>query len=383
MSCVFCLSSSKTKKMAGALEKSRFVVDAIGRARGLVDDAQSTLLVDLAKIVADNAAKEGEATAAARRDWWTEARESLRHVFAVAHNGCTQSSRGVSTPRCNEDNGSACSDDVDVGVSSTETKPPLPSAAAQLLLVRIRLDELLLADEARVADNIATDITAADTNDGRGDDRGGPLDLAVAENQRCCSEAIQRCADAMEAFRSAPSASRGENTSDTTASPAVKKNSTGGSTVSASGIISHRGGKRNAEEEGEEEFESFRLRLEAKAVQLATSSFGAEVRQLAVNPSAPAQAAVTEAMDISEKPSSSSSSPSSSSSSSSLASDYCPRKDLTRSQLDLRRTARVRAFARALGEMISRGHRALLDDNLRVSLADCGRHRYKQSGWSY
>lgn len=338
--------------MAVMLEKSRSVTDVIGRARGLVEDAQSTLLVNLGNIVADNAAKEAEATAAARRQWWTEAREGLRHTFSLAHN-YSQNIREVDLSPCNKDKGSACSE-IGVGASATEETPP--PATAKLLLVRTRLNELLVADEARVV-NIATDAVAvADTVGGRSGDRGGPLDLAVAEKQRCSSEAIQRCADAIEAFRSAPSAYGGENKHIIAANPVPKNISTGGSTGSTSGIVRH-ADTRNLQEE----FESFWLRLEAEAVQLVVASFGTEQRQLVSSPSASVQPAVNEVIEIGQKPSSRSSS------SSLLRSDYFPQRDLMRSQLDLRRAARVRAFARALGEMVSRGRETLLDDLLEVT----------------
>lgn len=355
--CLTSLSSTtqtKTKKMAVVLERSRSLADVIDREQGLVDDAQSTLLVDLAKIVADSTAKEAEATAAVRRDWWTEARESLLNIFSLAHNSSQQSSRGVRISPCNELNGNALSD-TDLGASAAEKTPP--SAAAPLLLVlRTRLNELLRAEEARVA-NIATDaVAAADAVGGRGGDRGGPLHLAVAEKQRCSSEAIKRCADAIEALRSEPSAWGGENKRT---DPVANQNSTEGGSSSSTGRHS---GTHNPEEE----FESFRFGLEAETVQLAAASFGAEVGQLATSPSAPAQCTATEVVEIGKE--------GLSSSPSSLPSDDCPPSDLTRSQLDLRRAARVRAFARALGEMMSRWREALLDDNIQASLPNCGRH---------
>lgn len=220
--------------------------------------------------------------------------------------------------------------------------------------------------------NIATDaVAAADNVGGRGGDRGGPLDLAMVKMKMCSSEAIQQCADAVEVFRSSSWACGGANTHNIATNPMAKKPSPGDGTTSTSGI-SRKGGTRHPEEE----LKSFRFRLEAETIQLAVASFGTEVRQLAISPSAPAHSMVTEATIIGQEPPPPALTPSSSLSS--LPSDYFSQRDPTRSWLDLRRAARVRAFAQALGEMMSPGREALLDDDLMVSLTDCNVYRHSR-----
>ncbi|CAM9341992.1 unnamed protein product [Pylaiella littoralis] len=173
----------------------------------------------------------------------------------------------------------------------------------------------------------------------------------------CSSEAIQQCADAVEVFRSSSWACGGANTHNIATNPMAKKPSPGDGTTSTSGL-SRKGGTRHPEEE----LKSLRFRLEAETIQLAVASFGTEVRQLAISPSAPAHSMVTEATIIGQEPPPPALTPSSSLSS--LPSDYFSQRDPTRSWLDLRRAARVRAFAQALGEMMSPGREALLDDDL-------------------
>lgn len=330
----------------------------------MIDDGHSLLLVDLARGVADNAEKEAEATAVARRNWWAQARESLLSLFTSAHNSPQACREPRLSPR-SEDGGKGAAD-VDAIELPAPEKKYVPASPGALPLIRDRLDNLLRAEETRAAKSTRDILAAADTVEaaGSGGEAGeqGPLHLAVVETQRLSSEALGRCLDAVEAARSDPFA-KGEKGDERSkvASPAEE----GGATASltqGSGSGSGDGGRRCGTHTPEQGMALFLSRLEAGAVQLAAASFEAEVRRLVVGPGTPLTAAEAVASlprpppdtTIEEK------------GPSLPLEDSPPPDDLTRSQLDLRRAARVKAFARALGEMLCRVSEALQKKTLQV-----------------
>lgn len=321
------------QQTAKALEVSQSLADVIDREQNLVDDAQSALVVDLAKIVADENAKRAEAAAVARRHWWAQARESLLDLFRSVH----------SSNRDDQERGGGCAD-IDVGIhgGGSATKKPAATSSASLPLIRNNLDELLRAEEI-IVEKAATDfLTAANPDEYGGG--GGPLHVAVAEYQRYTNEVLERCAKAFDAT------SFGPQTPTVGQTTPVNLNQWPTTGASGSG---HLGGINNPEEE----LASFRGRLETDAVQLAVASFETEVREWAIGAAIPATGseAVLPAY-LAGAPST-------------MLEIECkesPPSDLTRSQLDLGRVARVKSFARAMGDMLSRARKALLKETLEV-----------------
>lgn len=340
----------ENKKHARALERSRLLADVIDREQRVIDDGHSILLVDLARIVAGNAEKEAEATAFARRHWWAEAWESLLSLFVLAHSS-RQTSQGSRLSPSSENSGK-----VDVGVDvvgdSAPEKTHVP-AASSLTLIRTRLDELQRAEEVRAA-KVKGDILA-------GGEVGeqGPLHFAVAEKHRHSSEAIGRCLNTVEDSRSDPLAWGGKsNPRSKEANPAADNSATASS---REGSDSGDGGcRRGTHTPEQEDMGLFLSGLEVSAVQLAAASFEAEVRLLAIGPATPPTAAEVASLPPPPEAKIEQKAPSS-------PSEDLPPGDLTRSQLDLRRTARVKAFARALNEMLHRGREALQKQTLQVA----------------
>lgn len=346
-------------KHARARERSRLLAEVIGREQRVIDDGHPALLVDLARIVSSNAEKEADATAAARRSWWAEARESLLSLFVSAHSSRQrrEGSLPSSSPLDDGNGGRAAAPGVDVVDDYAPVETHLP-AASSLVLIRTRLDELLRAEETRGTSVRGGDtLAAADIGEaGLGEEaaagKQGPLHLAVAEKQRCGSEVVGRCLDAIEAARSSDSSARGErrNQRSKEANAAAED---GAIASSGDGGDGSDGVSRSVTHDAEAELSLFQFRLEAGAVQLAAASLEADVRLLAIGPAAPATAAEVASFRtptgtrVEENPLSL------------LPEDDPPPGELTRSQLDLRRAARVKAFARALGEMLCRGRETL------------------------
>lgn len=340
--------------MARALGRSRLLAEAIDREQVVVEDAQSTLLVDLSRIAAADTAREAEAAAAARRSWWAEARECLLGLLSSSHGGSgggggSKRARASLRSQDGDSGGIVCDGgSAGVGAPASEVTVPRP-ATSSLGLVRSRLEKV----EAAAA--VDASAAAGIVGGGDGEEGGGsrPLHLAVKKQQHRSDEAIRRCADAIEAARSDPRAWGGdssiEQTTAATASPAVAgEEEENSSTVSSRDV--RRGGeyghreKQNNRAPEEEGMDLFRSELEAEALRLAAASFEAEVRRLV-----PASTAVTEVGQTALPSSTSASSP-----------KDRPSSGLTRSQLDLRRVGRVRSLARALGEVLHRGREALV-----------------------
>ncbi|CAB1105292.1 unnamed protein product [Ectocarpus sp. CCAP 1310/34] len=337
----------QNQQTARALEVSQSLADVIDREQDLVDDAQSALVVDLAKIVADENAKRAEAAAVARRHWWAEAREILLDLFHSVH----------SSNRNDQERGGGCAD-VDVGIhgSGSATEKPAATSSASLQLIRTSLDELLRAEEILV-EKAAKDFLTAVNADEYGGGGGGPLHVAAAENQRSTNEVLDRCTKAFEAASFDPSTS-------TVGQPTpVNLNQWSTEGGSSSGRL---GGAHNPEEE----LASFRGRLETDAVQLAVASFDMEVRELAIDAAIPVAAseavmppcfpgAPSTMLEIEGK----------GSPPPFPLDGRPPSSDLTRSHLDLRRVARVKAFARTMEDMLSTARKAILKETQRGSVA--------------
>ena len=368
----FPLKSRKTtnQQHARALERSRLLADVIDREQRVIDDGNSALLTDLTRTVAVSTEKEANAMAVARRAWWAEARESLLSLFVSAHDShqSCKGSRLPPSPRSESGNGG----NIVIGADAVDNDPApeatLAAVASSLPLIRARLDEMLRAEEARAAkatgDILATG-DAMEAGSGREREEQGSLHLAVAEKQRLDSEAIGRCLVAVEAARSGPFASGGKRDQQTRAADLPAEDAATASPRQRSGISD--GGGDEGRSHGtrdipEQEMDLFLNRLEAGAVQLAAASFEAEVRLLAIGPVSPPTAAA-EAMASCPPP------PETTAGEAplSLPSEHGPPGELTRSQLDLRRTARVKAFVRALGEMLCRGREVLQQQTLQVT----------------
>ncbi len=349
--------------MAKALGRSRSLAEVIDREQAVVEDAQSALLVDLARIAVDSTAREAQAAAAARRSWWAEARECLLGLLSSSHGGGggRGSKRAQVSPRCKDgDSGGVVVDGGNAGVGATASEPTVPrSATSSLALVRSRLEKVeAVTDSAGIAGGGV----------GGGDGGGGsrPLHVAVKKKQHRSDEAIRRCADAIKAARSDPQAWGGDGSNGQTTASKASPAAAGAAEeeeeeeLSSSNVSSKdggRGGEDGAPEE--EEMSLFLSGLEAEAVQLAAASFEAEVRRLVSpsrSPPAEAAAAATEGGQTASPPSTPSSSP-----------EDRPPGGLTRSQLDLRRVGRVRNLARALGEVLRRGREALVREAQKVT----------------
>ena len=351
--------------MARALDRLRSLAESIDREQLVVEDAQSTLLVELAKIAADSAAKETEAVAAARRRWWAEARESLLSLLSSSvHDG--RGSRGSKRARVSPggEHGTGGAG-VDAPASEQATPPP---ATPSLSFVRARLDKIA-ADALATAEVVGADGadggSAGSTGEGGG---GSPLYLVVGKKRHRSDEAIRRCADAIEAARSDPRAWGGDGDGQITAAAAtlaaaaeeeveVENDSTVSSKEGSRGGdgCHRRAARNNGAPEEERGMGLFWSRLEAEAVQLAVASLEeAEARRL--TPPSPPTATETEIGQTASSPSTSV-----------LPEDHPP-GDLTRSQLDQRRVGRVRDLAKALTEMLCRWREALVMDTLQVGL---------------
>ncbi|CAN0210282.1 unnamed protein product [Ectocarpus sp. 6 AP-2014] len=342
---------------ARALEVSQSLARVIDREQNLVDDAQSSLVVDLAKIVADENAKRAEAAAVARRHWWAEARESLLDLFRSVH----------SSNRNDQESGGGCAD-VDVGIhcGDSAAEKPAATSSASLQSIRTSLDELLRAEEILI-EKAATDFLTAVNADEYGGGGGGPLHVAVVENQRYTNEVLERCTKAFEA------ASFDPPTSTVRQPTPVNLNQWSTEGGSSSGRL---GGAHNPEEE----LASFRGRLETDAVQLAVASFEAEVRQWAIDAAIPETASKAVLPPcLAGAPSTTVEIEGKGSSPPFPLDDRPPSSDLTRSQLDLGRVARVKAFARTMEDMLSRTRKALLKETLQAATASENDYNLKVS----
>ncbi|CAM9347331.1 unnamed protein product, partial [Ectocarpus sp. 13 AM-2016] len=328
---------------ARALQVSQSLADVVDREQNLVDDAQSALVVDLAKIVADENAKRAEVAAIARRHWWAEARESLLDLFHSVH----------SSNRNDQERGGGYAD-VDVGIhgGGSAAEKPATTSSASLQLIRTSLDELLRAEETLIEKAARDFLTAANAGE-YGGGGGGPLHVAAAENQQYTNEVLERCTKAVEAASFDPPTS---TVGQPTPANLNQWPTEGGS---SSGRL---GGAQNPEEE----LASFRGILETDAVQLAVASFETEVREWAVDaaiPVTPSEAVLPPCLagapsTIVEIEGKGSPPPF-------PFIGRPPSSDLTRSQFDLGRVARVKAFARTMEDMLSRARKALLKETLK------------------
>ena len=237
-----------------------------------------------------------------------------------------------------------------------------------------RLDSLNRAEGLRFAS------LAADTTVGA-DEIGGPLHLAVAERKRRQKEAFDRCEKALQERVDDDDDDCGDGGSPlphrarSLATTVVALGEAAGApppsvaaAVPASPIGECGGGGGGGDSGGggggggdgglgnggvvqsPEELDGFREKLEADTIQLATASFEDEVKRLAADDAddVPPPVAIAEASPL---PDDSPPSP----------------RELTRSQLDLRRAAEIRAYARSLGRMLLRARKVLVEEIVQVS----------------
>lgn len=223
------------------MDRSRAIAELIDGAQEQLEQEQSSLAVELTKIVGDITTAEVKAVLLARRDWWDEAKKGLVCLLMSELAGVTNRQGGAGG--CRENQPSAAESPLEAGEES--------NSSAQLLA---RLDGLTRVEGLRSAGD-AVAIVA----------EGGPLHLAVAEKQLRSRETMERCASALEAALEAAS-SRSRSGSSLTAEAA------------ATGAVGDAHFEPVADQLGH-----FRLRLEADAVEFATASFECEVRELALD----------------------------------------------------------------------------------------------------
>lgn len=145
-------STQQNQQTARALEVSQSLADIIDREQNLVEDAQSALVVDLAKIVADEHEKRAEAATVARRHWWAQARESLLDLFRSVH----------SSNRDDQERGDGCADvDISIHAGGSATERPAATSSASLPLIRTCLDEWLRDEEMQVEKAATNFLTAS------------------------------------------------------------------------------------------------------------------------------------------------------------------------------------------------------------------------------
>lgn len=280
------------------MDRSQALTDWFDGEQRLLEDAKSSLVVTLAKIVADTTTAETKAVAASQQDWWGEARESLVNLF-VTGTPEAEMIGGRESPRARQPL---------IGAAGASAAKETTSSA----LLLARLESMVQAEELRAADTAAAVVAER-----------GPLQVAVKQNQRVLSKAAQRCTDVLEAACACPS--RDENMAQT---PVAEADRCLG-----------------------KELDIFRSRLEAKALQIVAVSFEDEIRRMAIDAAAMAAGAVPPVATEETT-----SSPNDCSS------------ELTRSQLDLRRAARLSAYAKALGDMLSRAREVLSKKTFEVSM---------------
>ena len=361
--------------MGRASDRSRALASMIGEERTRLEDQRSSFTADLVGIVAGNTSKENELADEASRAWWVEASAGLARLFSECvggardcrkqnqnRNGGDKSGAVVCGGReglptgAAVNNGGAVDGDGGggVGVGSAESETPAAANPAAALLMTL-LNNMNRTEERRSEKN-AADV-AAET---------GPLRLAVEEKRLLQEEAIHRCESALEAAAAegSPLAVVREEASAAVeaAAPAAAVPASPPTGERESGDDD---GKQLADERdtggcgdvdglpSAEELDRFRTKLEADTVELAAASFDDEVRGLAIDEKDDVPSAAT--LGCSTFP-------------------HCePPRELTRSQLDLRRTAEIRAYARSLGGMLLRARKGLAEEMLQVISYTCSR----------
>lgn len=308
-----CFESARIRgeKKGKALDTSRELADLIDEQEGRLKDEQLSLATLLAKIVAENAAAETEAAAAARRDWWAEVGESLPRILSARTGEAVIRGGG----------GRGGGEILEGEQPPTRTDTDGFRDSAQLVA---RLESMIRVEELRAA-QAAADAVADD----------GPLHRAVAEKRLRCREEIERCESVFEA--------------------ACDRSRTESSSAGAAALTSASASTATPPPVGEgcplqqpEEHNLFRSKLGLDAVQLVAASFEDDVRQVAVEAAA---VAGSRSVAIEEVTSSPGDSPG----------------ELTRSELDLRRAARIGVCARGLSDTVSRACEVLHQEMLGVS----------------
>ena len=338
--------------------------------QGRLEDEHSFLVADFVKIVADNTAKATEIADEASRTWWTAASAGLVSLFSAAcvgePRGCgdQEKYRRDSRPQGCDGRESSRRGCLNIeaeptGVGSTGSAAA-PAPAAAILVAR--LSSMNHAEELRFAKN-AADIVGVEN---------GPLYLAVEEEKRRQKKAIDRCEAALaraDYDGDSPPRACTRTTGASAALAAVVAGAPpaaavpaspagecgGGSGGDSDGVVQPAEERRTGEcgDGGDgsvqtaEELDRFREQLEADTIQLATASFEDEVKRLDTD-GAKDVAPVTRAE------------------ASPLPDDPPPPRDLTKSQLDLRRAADIRAYARSLGLMLLRARKVLVEEIVQV-----------------
>lgn len=302
------------EKAATALGRSRTLSNIVDREQVRLGEERSALVVDLARVVGNTSTAEAEAATNARREWWREARDSIVSFFSKGSAAQAATAASVTAGSCSQAEDSDRRETATVVVGDVLTEAgaahlvsevaSAPTSSASLL---DRLDDMIHAEEIRAADTWAAVLMS----------ESGVLHLAVASKQQGDRDAMEACTDAFEAARE-----KRPSGADNTA------------TIELVSMIPLAEG-----------LDQFRLRLEGEAVRLVSASFEDEVRRLAEFEGRSEMVAIGEASLSPKKEEEEDE-------------EECP-SELTRSQLDLRRVARVRAHVRALGEMLTQAHEAL------------------------
>lgn len=223
---------------------SKRVLDLIDQEEAGLAEEQSSLVIGFAKIVADTAAAEIEATTVARQDWWKEAREGVLRMFSAT---CLRGRSSHGWKSC--EGGNSITDSVNVGALETTASSPL---------LLSRLDGMIRAEKLRT-----TDAAVAAVNE------CGPLHLVVEEKQLRNKQALERCLGVVEAAYERPSCESFEL-------EAIAEKIEPASEVSA----------KLWGKEGDivflEELDLSRSKVETHAVQQVAASFEDDIKRLAV-----------------------------------------------------------------------------------------------------
>lgn len=290
------------------MSRSRVLSGIVDLEQVRLEDERTVLVVDLANIVSDISATEAQAATDARREWWREFRDTVLNLFprGSAKDAAafinTGSSKAEGSGR--RETAEVAGIDTNAGTADINSEVASPSTASVILLDC--LEDMIRTEELRAADAWGGVLS-----------EDGPLHHAVAKKQQGNIDAIEACADAFEvACEKRPS------DEDKIAVGQASK------LTLAEGL------------------DQFRLRVEREAVQIVSSSFEDEVRRLAGEFEERTETVTIEEASVSPE-------------------EECP-SELTRSQLDLRRAARVRAYVRAAGEMLTQAHEALQEYSVEV-----------------
>lgn len=269
-----------------------------------LEDKRMVLVVDLANIVNDVSATEAQAAIDARREWWRGFRDIILNLFA--RGAAKDAAASINTRSSKAEDSGRRETAEEAGTSTNAGAADVNSEVASSVTLLDGLEDMIRTEELRAADAWGGVLS-----------EGGPLHHAVEKKLQGNIDAMEACADALEA--------------------ACEKRPSDGDrmAVEQASMVTLAEG-----------LDQFRLRVEGEAVQLVSSSFEDDVRRLAGEFERRTETVTIKQASVSPE-------------------EECP-SELTRSQLDLRRAARVRLFVRAAGEMLTQAHEALQECSAKV-----------------